>query len=172
MKKFVPSLAAFLLLTGTPGCEQSALKTQRAEPVNHLSGSPINNALRNDIPPSTWAVSVDWGLRLDPNTQALYQNMANAVSTFTNVPADRLHYYSALINNVKVTGWAGMVTNVAAIPGGYKVTATVTPMTGTGVTYDTDYSENYFIETNNVVNYLGFSDPLGLGGHMPESVTN
>lgn len=122
-----------------------------------------------------WSVSVDFTLNLDPQSQALYQQMATAISAYIGVPNDRLNYYSAVNNppNWVIGGWGGLVHDVEPDGnGGYVVTVLVNPDLsatpyGTGVTISTDYSERYSVDANNNVQYLGFLDPGGWAGQQP-----
>lgn len=89
-------------------------------------------AVRDDaLPPRpVWDVGVDWSLQLDPDTQALYQRMADLLSGVTTVPNDRLNYYSAVNKppDWVIERWSGLVTNVQpAAGGGYTVTVTANP---------------------------------------------
>ncbi len=120
--------------------------------------------------PSPW-VAVDWGLTLDDPTQALYQKMADVLSNYVAVPADRANYYSAYINNIG--SWGGLVTSVQDDGnGGYLVTVSVAgnidpaqlenDQTGNlPSSLLSEYSEIYNVDAANAVTYLGPSIPAG-----------
>ena len=118
----------------------------------------------------TWQVSVDWGLTLDDDTQQLYQQMADLLTTVTDIPADRLNYYSA-VNNAEwvIGGWNGMVDNVQpAAGGGYLITVSAVPYfpDRTQVAIYSEYTEQYLINQGTMT-YVGFQDPNHLAGTMP-----
>ena len=124
-----------------------------------------------DDPPFFNAI-VNPNLNLDANTFALYQQMATTLSAVTDVPNDRLNYYSAVNQPpvYQILGWEGMVSTVQANNGGYLVGVSVVPYLsaegGAGVVSNSDYLETYQI-TNGVVQYVGSADPQSLAGQMP-----
>ena len=125
-----------------------------------------------DQQPPFWDVGVDWGLQLDAETQALYQQMANLFSTVNAVPNDRLNYYSAVNDppNWTIQNWTGLVTGVAANGDGtYQVTVTANPCFAQSTTLVilSDYSEIYHVDQNNNATYVGFSDPNNWAGTIP-----
>ena len=123
-----------------------------------------------DDPGPTFPVTVDFTLTLDANTQALYQQMATALSGYTTVPNDRINYYSAFNNwaDYQISGWVGMVQNVQSIDGGNVVTVGVVPQfTNASSIVVNDYSEQYFVGNDGRITYQGFTDPNGWAGQSP-----
>lgn len=157
-------------------------------PLPHLKGrpgtlppmpldTPDPNAVAIKVFPrrDPW-VTVDWSLKLDPKTKALYQRMATLVSGYKAIPKDRFNYYAAVNNppDYLIHGWGGMLNKVEPMPkGGYlltvrvhadlSVTASRLPMM-----YSSDYSEQYSVDVNDKLEYVGFLDPKGWAGKMPE----
>jgi hypothetical protein len=148
------------------------------------SGAPVSvvpapkkggSVLLANAAQSSWPVSVYSALNLTEGQQALYNDMALAVSGYTTVPQDRLNYYSAVNSppNYVINGWGGIITNVAAQDGGtYLVTVAVFPYLstaalGASTMVGSDYSEQYSVDESENVTYAGFLDPQGLAGSMP-----
>jgi hypothetical protein len=160
----VTLLPACLIVVAASTQHSATLRTADAAPQ---AMAPIRSAL--------WQVDVDWSLALDPNSAALYAQMGTLVSGFPAVPNDRMNYYAAvsLPPDYVISGWAGLVTDVSPINnGGYVVTISVTPLLATIAYGDptvvsTNYSEQFSVDGNNSVTYLGFLDPLGLSGQDP-----
>lgn len=119
-----------------------------------------------------WEVEADWSLELNESDQALYDQVAATLTGVSDIPNDRTNYYSAVNNTpgYTINGWTGLVNSVTPDGnGGYNVTVSVDPKLSTtqfGLYTDmeSDYSEQYSINANNNVTYLGFLDPQGLAG--------
>jgi hypothetical protein len=119
-------------------------------------------------PPSFASVTV-WGLTdLDPQTQALYQNLANAIAGFTGAPDARAAYYSYYNDGVNwaIGSWSASVVDAAPDGnGGYNVTLpvgpifTTTPQTANGVCGG--YQEIFNVDANGGVTYVGWQDTVG-----------
>ena len=147
---------------------------KKGGPVMKQSLTPLSPVRVVNVVGTPW-VTVDWGLTLDANHQALYQNMATLLSGVAAVPQDRDNYYSVIINDVG--SWLGMVSDVqAANGGGYVVTVSVSPLISPGSLYGDatgvggDYSEIYHVDVNNNVTYSGFTDPEGMAG-LPDDIS-
>jgi len=130
---------------------------------------------------NTWSVRVDWTLNLNNQQEALYQQMTTLLSNNTTIPQDRLNYYSAVNNppTYVISGWGGVLTNVQQQGNGtYLLTVSVCPffsaaaLFGSSTEVFTDYSEQYSVDANNSLSYVGFLDPKGWAGQMPAMMTN
>ncbi len=62
------------------------------------NGADLTTRGLNSPKTPSGSVAVDFTLNLNPETKALYQQMASAISGYTAVPDDRLNYYSAVNN--------------------------------------------------------------------------
>jgi len=127
--------------------------------------------------PSFAYVSV-WGADvLDPQTQALYQNLANAIAGFSGVPNARWAYYGSYNDGVNwaIGSWAASVDSaVADGNGGYNVTLLVGPIfTATPQTANSvggGYTEIFNVDANGAVTYISSQDPDGCtGGQLIEA---
>ena len=128
-------------------------------------GSMALASARQD-PPSFDDLTVDWGLTLDQDQQLLYEEMIAVLGGVTTVPNDRGAFYSAL--NGQIAGWSGMVTDVTENNGVSIVTVLVAPYLDTPMfNVDGNYSEQYAVDQNNDVTYLGFLDPDNASGLDP-----
>lgn len=153
-------------------------KSKRAGVVNR-------RATRNSAPMAASAVDptpifsvvVDPSLNLDPDTMAIYQQMAAQLNDYPAIPNDRTNYYSAVNSppDYIIAYWEGIVRNVQANGGGYQVTVSVIPNLsstdyGPATTIpSSDYTETYWIANGNI-QYVGFSDPNGLAGQFPDDL--
>ena len=136
----------------------------------------VSGRVDGDPPPDPFPVAIDPTLNLDPDTQALYQQMATALDGYAAVPNDRLNFYSAINNppNSAVTCWGGFVEDVQpAAGGGYQVTVAVTASTATSdlgprtlPAMAGPYYELYNVN-GGVIQYLGFQDPRNVAGQPP-----
>jgi hypothetical protein len=139
-----------------------------------VGGGMVAHGMPDDdgLPP--FNVLVDPTLTLTPAQLAIYQQLATDISGFATIPNDRLNYYSAINSppDSTIGGWNGLIQNVQANDCGYVVTVFVTPnlsttdFGGATVICVSDYCETYQV-TNDIVQYLGFTDPNGLGGQSP-----
>lgn len=115
---------------------------------------------------------------LDQNTQQLYQSMQDSLNGSTFVPNDRTNYYSQVnnVNGFTLNGWQGIITNVQPNPNGNLVTVDVLPglssddVGACAIICDSDYSEQYQVFGDGTFQYIGFLDPQGLGGLMPQTI--
>jgi hypothetical protein len=149
-------------------------KTSKRLKRPSLNGGRI--PLAEDDQPPAFCVVVDPTLNLTPDQQALYQQMATDLQDVAAIPNDRLNYYSAVNNppNYVIRGWGGTVQNVQPdCCGGYLVTVFVKPHLSTTaygnstIILTSDYCEIYQV-TNDVPQYVSFTDPAGLAGQMPD----
>ncbi len=144
------------------------------------STAPVAGGLQPATQAASWPVTILWTLNLNQNQQNLYEEMALVLSSYTTVPQDRLDYYSAVNSppGSVINGWSGVLTNVQAEAGGsYLVTVLVSPYLSTATygavtSVDTDYSEQFTINANDQVTYVGFLDPLGYAGETPTKWSN
>jgi len=119
--------------------------------------------------PSFAYVSV-WGFDdLDPQTQTLYQGLANAIAGFSGVPNARGAHYSYYNDGTTwaIACWGAAITDAAPDGnGGYNVTLTVGP--NFSISPGTDvvggYSETFHVDANGVVTYVSSQDPYGWAG--------
>lgn len=98
-----------------------------------------------------------------------YQDAAEALSGRSEVPRDRLDYYSAYKKSKDfepIVGWRGAVAEVATEPGGKLVTVKVTPDFGMPVFVMNEYRERYFIGADGSIQYRGSWDPEGKAGQI------
>ena len=131
------------------------------------SGTRVTAA---QLPQPSFAYVTPWSTNLDAQTQALYQNLSNAIAGFTGVPAARPAYYSFYNDGVNwsIGAWGGGVINaVADGDGGYNVTLTVGPIFATipqnGSANDVGgaYYEIFNVGADGTVTYMSSQDPLG-----------
>lgn len=114
-------------------------------------------------------VSVDYSRKFPPGTLKGCQDAARALDGRSEVPRDRLDYYSAYKKSKDfepIVGWRGAVTEVAAEPGGKLVTVKVTPDFGMPVFVMNEYRERYFIGADGSIQYRGSWDPEGKAGQI------
>lgn len=127
-------------------------------------------------PPSFEYVTVYGSSSLDPQTQTLYQNLANAIAGFAGVPNARVAYYSYYNDGVNwvIGSWGASVSAAAADGnGGYNVTLFVGPIFATVPQGSCDvfgeYTEIFNVDANGVVTYVSSQDPQGSsGGQLAE----
>jgi len=138
--------------------------------VMKQANPPILRAQAEPAPPF-FNISVAWSLELDQAQQTLYGQMATILSGVTDVPPSRTNYYSDV---GPIDSWKGMVNSVITTNGINTVNVAVFPiLTGNDSTsVVSDYSEQYSIDQNNVVTYLGFTDPNGWAGQTPAYLTD
>jgi hypothetical protein len=118
----------------------------------------------------TFPVYVDESLNLDPQTLALYQQAANQLTGYAPVPNDRTNYFAWVIANYTVLGWQGLVEALGSNGQGTLVTVSVVPTCDVPTAFGSDYTEQYLLANDGTIQYLGFSDPLGLAGQMPSDI--
>ncbi len=111
---------------------------------------------------------------LDQTTRQLYQAMQDALDGYAVTIDARTAYYSAVdnVNGYTVNGWQGIITDVEQNANGYLVSIDVVPglsadWTACAVIVDSDYSEQYQVNNDGSVVYVGSLDPKGLAGQMP-----
>jgi hypothetical protein len=133
--------------------------------ITKKANPPIIRALADPVRPF-FDVSVDWSLKLDQSRRTLYGRMATVLSGVTALPKDRTNYYSGV---GQVSRWTGMVNSVTTNNGINTVNVSVFAKLAAidSATLLSDYSEQYSIDQNNVVTYLGFTDPNGWAGSTP-----
>jgi len=177
--KATPALIPNLVPGALPNAAQFGYPMERTGPLSKQSplGEPHPDEVARQIftPRDPW-VEVDWSLKLDPKTEALYKRMATVVSGYKAIPKDRLNYYAAVNNppDYLIHGWGGMLNNVQPLPnGGYLLTVSVeADLSVTAwripMMYSSDYSEQFSVDVNNKLEYVGFLDPNGWAGKMPE----
>jgi len=118
-----------------------------------------------------------WSTNLDPQTTALYQNLANAIAGFSGVPDARGAYYSYHNDGTTwaIACWGATITDAAPDGnGGYNVTLTVGPdfSISPGTYVVGGYSETFHVDANGVVTYVSSQDPDGwAGGQLIEFST-
>ncbi|MGC8641471.1 MAG: hypothetical protein ACP5XB_16520 [Isosphaeraceae bacterium] len=130
----------------------------------------MQNALMSDPGVPTFPVYVDESLNLDPQTLALYQQAANQLTGYAPVPNDRTNYFAWVIANYTVLGWQGLVEALGSNGQGTLVTVSVVPTCDVPTAFGSDYTEQYLLANDGTIQYLGFSDPLGLAGQMPSEI--
>jgi len=169
--------AAWVQTQARPPRRGVAVRAKGDVPEPKLTGAPVGRMHLGiiardfgDPPPDPFEVIVDPDLNLDPNTQALYQQMAATLDGYAAVPQDRLNFYSALNN---IAAWGGVVEDVQPNGGGYLVTVNVNAVLSPGdnglvsfVAMPGPYSEIYQV-TNGVIQYMGFNDPQNAAGQQP-----
>lgn len=119
-------------------------------------------------------VTYDKETVIDPNDQQIYQDIADTLHGFANVPA-RLNHYSAVnnANDCVIEGWSGLIRNVQPNANDYLVKLDVCPTLTSGtygptpVILNGDYSEEYQVNNDGTFQYLGSLDPQGLAGTLP-----
>ena len=137
-------------------------------------------AMANVPPPDDgnriFPVGVEYSLQLDPATQTLYAQMASTLTGYPNVPPDRTNYYSSVVGQAgySINGWGGLVSNVQPNCYGNLVTVqvfvnlssdTLGPAT---IVLSSYYFEQFQVNNDNTINYLGFLDPNATTGQQFE----
>ena len=148
------------------GRAPSVPTTQPKGVIPPVAGA-MQNALASDPGVPTFPVYVSDSLNLDPQTLALYQQAANQLTGYAPVPNDRTNYYAWVIRNYTVLGWQGLVESLVANGQGTVVTVYVFPTCDVATAFGSDYTEQYLLANDGTIQYLGFSDPLGLAGQVP-----
>ncbi len=132
-----------------------------------VRGTPLSAA---QAPAPSFADVTVWGTGdLDPQTQALYQNLANAIAGFVGVPDSRWAYYGLYNDGTTwaIGSWGGSVLN--AVPdgnGGYQVSMTVGPnfSISPGLIVGGGYYEIFNVDAAGVVTFIGSQDPNNASG--------
>ncbi len=132
-----------------------------------VRGTPLSAA---QAPAPSFADVSVWGIdNLDPQTQVLYQNLANAIAGFAGVPNSRWAYFSLYNDGTTwaIGSWGGSILN--AVPdgnGGYNVTMTVGPnfSISPGMIVDGGYYEIFNVNAAGVVTFIGSQDPDNASG--------
>lgn len=131
--------------------------------VGRMQGGVPQVAVAFDDP--AFDVEVPPDLSLTPVQLALYESMADQISSYADIPTARTNFFSGA--GYTLLGWEGNVNDVTAIAGGYRVTVSVVPRLVTGddtpVSVSSDYSERFDV-INNTVTYIDSLDPLGQSG--------
>ena len=158
-------------LTSAAGCVLAVTALSLAlvgvgGPRRIVAGDSNSNA------PSFGTVTV-WGIdTLDPDTQVLYRQLADAVATVQVVPNDRLNFYAYHNDGVNwiIGSWGSSVTDAQPNPnGGYDVTLVVGPAFAktpyeAQICVSGGYSEVYWVDPNGNVQFLGAQDPDNRAG--------
>jgi hypothetical protein len=139
---------------------------------------PVQQQVAGSGPPF-FLVTYDMEANLGDCVAQTYQNMANILNGYADVPADRTNYYSAVdnANDCEITGWQAIISNVQPNCNGYLVTLSIIPTLASNtfgqsaVIMDSDYSEQYQVNNDGSFTYEGFLDPNGLAGEMPSIAT-
>jgi len=152
-----------------------SLHPGKAGPVANQAGPVANVVMPQDLPPPRPWLRVDFTLQLDAQTAALYQQMVTLMGAYTAVPNDRLTYFSAVLNNPDyvLEKWGGLLSDVQPNPmGGYLLTVRVRPQLSSPTNQPTifrwTYREQFAVDANNNIQYLGFLDPENAAGKMPQ----
>ena len=123
-------------------------------------------------------MQVDWSLKLDPDTKALYERMAKTFKGYEFFPPARLHYFSAMNNppDYVIKGWGAVLTDVQPNEaGGHTVNLSVCPtvqVTGWGTPgFSHGYTEQYWVDAKNEIHYLSSKDIDGRAGMKPFLMT-
>jgi hypothetical protein len=142
-----------------------------------IANRPGRRASASQVLPPSFAHVTVWSTDLDPQTQTLYQNLANAIAGFNGAPDARAAYYSYYNDGVNwaIGSWEATVLDAAPDGnGGYNVTLpvgpnfTTTPQTANGVLGG--YREVFNVNANGGVTYVGWLDATDgvAGGQLIE----
>ena len=136
-----------------------------------LSARPGRRLTAAQLPVPSFTYVVPWSNDYDPQTQALYQNLSNAIAGFNGVPNARWAYYSYYNDGVNwsIGSWGGGVCD--AVPdgnGGYNVKVLVGPNIsmspqGSGTPMG-QYFEIFNVDANGDVTFVSSNDLEGWGG--------
>jgi len=158
----------------TPVILPKSLHPGRAGQVANQAGRVANVVMPQDLPPPRPWLRVDFTLQLDAPTAALYQQMVTLMGGYTAVPNDRLNYFSAVLNNPDfvLERWGGLLSNVQPNPmGGYLLTVKIGPQlsspTSQPMIFNWNYGEQFSVDANNNIQYVGFLDPDNGAGKLP-----
>jgi hypothetical protein len=114
---------------------------------------------------------------LDAGTVQLYQNIANVLNGYNVLPDNRANFFSAYNadNGFSIFLWNASIVAAQQNCNGYLVTLRVWP--GMSSTFGTDciindlsYSEQYQVNNDSTVVYIGSLDPNGQAGLLSSSI--
>jgi len=104
---------------------------------------------------------------LDAETLATWKQLADQFSKVTDVPEDRLKFWSVYNTEpYRIERWVGMPTDVQRVDGGHLVTLRVSPIVKDRkmIFGQYGYVETYFVDQQGKIAYRGFADPYHQAG--------
>jgi hypothetical protein len=127
-------------------------------------------------PPTTFPLSVTFADGLDPQTAALYQNIANTLNGFTGYPVNRANFFAGYVNaGYTIYGWNAVIFAAQQNGNGYLVTLGVAPGMSPSngrdiIINDLAYSEQYQVNNDGTFAYVGSLDPNNQAGMVSTSL--